>query len=57
MSRSKRVHLFNTAAECRAKASSLRTMSVYAQSAASKAKMLIMALEWDDRAAAYDVVI
>ncbi len=29
-------------------------MSAYAQSSASKAKMLTMAVEWDDRAAAYD---
>ena len=57
MSRRKQVHLFNTAAECRAKASSLRTMSVYAQNPASKAKMLRMALEWDDRATGYDGVI
>jgi hypothetical protein len=54
VSRRKQVHLFNTAAECRAKAASLRTMSAYAQSSASKAKMLTMAVEWDDRAAAYD---
>jgi hypothetical protein len=52
VSRRKEVYLFNTAAECSAKASSLRTMSVYAQRPASKAKMLTMALEWDDRAAA-----
>jgi hypothetical protein len=57
VSRRKQVHLFNTAAECRAKASSLRTMSVYAQSPASKAKMLNMALEWDVRAEAYDDII
>jgi hypothetical protein len=49
--------MFNTAHECRAKATSLRTMAAYAQSPASKAKMLAMAREWDDRAAAYDAVI
>jgi hypothetical protein len=31
-------------------------MSVYAQSPASKTKMLTLALEWDERAMAYDVV-
>jgi hypothetical protein len=57
VSRRKQIYLFNTAAECRAKASSLRTMSIYAESPASKAKMLTMALDWDDRAAAYDAIV
>jgi hypothetical protein len=56
MSRRKQVYMFNTAHECRAKATSLRTMSAYAQRPASKAKMLTMALEWDDRAAGCDTV-
>lgn len=54
MSRRKKVYVSNTAYECRAKATSLRTVSAYVQSPASKAKMLTMALEWEDRAAAYD---
>jgi hypothetical protein len=53
-SRRKQVYLFNTAPECRAKAASLRTMAAYAQTPASKEKMLTLASEWDDRAAAYE---
>jgi hypothetical protein len=56
MSMKKQIHLFNTGAECRAKATSLRTISVYAQSPMAKARLLTMALEWDGRAEAYDAL-
>jgi hypothetical protein len=54
MSMKKQIHLFNTGAECRAKAASLRTISVHAQSPLAKARLLDMALEWDGRAEACD---
>ncbi len=50
----KEVHLFNTASECRAKAASFRTTSIYAQSPASKERLRRLAIEWDNQAVAYD---
>jgi hypothetical protein len=56
MSMKKQIYLFNTGAECRAKAASLRTISVYAQSPMAKAKLLDMAREWDGRAETYEAL-
>ena len=54
MAAHKKADLFNTAPECRAKAASLRTVSVHAHNPVSKAKILAMALDWDARADAFD---
>ena len=56
MSMKKQIQLFNTGAECRAKATSLRTISAYAQSPLAKARLLNMALEWDGRAETYEAL-
>jgi hypothetical protein len=56
MSMKKQIDLFTTGPECRAKAASLRTISIYAQSPRAKARLLDMALEWDGRAQAYDAL-
>jgi hypothetical protein len=56
MSMKTQIQLFKTGPECRAKAASLRTISVYAQSPLAKARLLNMALEWDGRAEACEAV-
>jgi hypothetical protein len=56
MSMKKQIHLLSTSAECRAKATSLRTISAYAQSPMAKARLLDMALEWDGRAETYEAL-
>jgi hypothetical protein len=56
MSMKTQIQLFNTGPECRAKAASLRTISVYAQSPLAKARLLNMALEWDGRAETYEAL-
>jgi hypothetical protein len=46
---------FTCAAECKAKAASLRTVSTHSHNPATKAKMLSMALQWDARAAEFEI--
>ena len=52
----KEVHLFNTAAECRAKAAAFRTTSVCVQSPAAKERLYRLSVEWDNQAVAYDAL-
>ena len=46
---------FTTGPECRAKATSLRTVSVHAHKPGARERMLDMALKWDARAEAYEL--
>jgi hypothetical protein len=48
--RRRQTHLYITASECRAKAASFRTLSDIVQSPATKAKLLALAIEWDNQA-------
>jgi hypothetical protein len=48
---------FDSGPACRAKATSFRTIAVHAVDPVTKAKVLKMADEWDERAAKYEAAM